>query len=309
MKGVILAAGKGTRLYPVTRAIAKPLLPLANRLTLAYAFDHLVEMDITEICLVAGPGNIDQMREALGDGSEFGVKLSYVVQTDPQGLAHALGFARDFVDRDPFVLYLGDAYYDGSFTTHADRFRASGAANLNIVQRVADPSRFGVAEVEGERIVHLVEKPKEPRSDLAMAGLYFFGPQIWDVLPSLAPSARGEYEITDAIQELLNRGETVLAGIHEGTWFDTGTRESYLACTRHILAGENRIVGKLSGDAGQDVVIGAGATVTCASIENSVVLPEARVHAPGQVISGSILGGELQGGEFEAKIRFGNLEP
>src|SRR5688572_15395536 len=204
LKGVILAAGKGTRLYPVTHHIAKPLLPLANRPTLHYAFDRLKEMGITGICIVVGE-NEDQMRAALGDGSQFGISLAYVRQTEPKGLAHAVGSAREFVGDASFVLYLGDAMYSEGFEDYARRFIESECANLNIVKPVPDPSRFGVANVDGERIVKLVEKPKVPESNLAMAGMYFFGPQIWDVLPTLPPSLRGEYEITDAIQVLVDR--------------------------------------------------------------------------------------------------------
>ncbi|HEY0866703.1 MAG TPA: sugar phosphate nucleotidyltransferase, partial [Fimbriimonas sp.] len=227
MKGVILAAGKGSRLYPVTHVVAKPLLPLANRPTLHYAFDRLKEMGVRDICLVVGE-NEEQMRSALGDGSDFGVRLSYVRQHEPHGLAHAVGFAREFVGEDPFVLYLGDAMYNQAFDGFARRFLESGCANLNIVQPVEDPSRFGVANVEGDRIVKLVEKPKNPESNLAMAGMYFFGPQLWEVLPDLKPSARGEYEITDAIQLLIDRGHEVLAGVYTGKWFDTGTLDSFL---------------------------------------------------------------------------------
>ena len=148
MKGVILAAGKGTRLYPVTYSIPKPLLPLANRPTIYYAFDRLKEMGVTEICVVVGEME-KEMRDFLGDGgSDQGVNLSFVRQTQPQGLAHALGFAKEFVAGDPFVLYLGDAIYGSGFKSYADRFLQSDCANLNIVKAVTTPSRFGVANVE-----------------------------------------------------------------------------------------------------------------------------------------------------------------
>ncbi|OWU65457.1 MAG: glucose-1-phosphate thymidylyltransferase, partial [Armatimonadetes bacterium Cent15-Ar3] len=222
MKGLILAAGKGSRLYPITHLIPKPLLPLANRVTMEYAFDRMKEMGITEIGIVVGE-NEAAMREGLGDGSKFGVKLSFVRQPEPKGLAHAVSFAEEFVAGDSFVLYLGDAIYDRSLAEFKDKFESSGCANLNLVMAVEDPSRFGVANVEGGRIVKLVEKPKNPESNLAMAGLYFFGPKIWSIFPTLQPSARGEYEITDAIQTLIDQGETVLAGEFKGTWFDTGT--------------------------------------------------------------------------------------
>jgi glucose-1-phosphate thymidylyltransferase len=302
MKGVILAAGKGSRLFPITHHIPKPLLPLANRPTLAYAFDRLKEIGVTEICIIVGE-NEEVMRASLGDGWAYGVKLSYARQLNPHGLAHALGFAQEFCGEDSFVMYLGDAIYSEGFAAIKERFESSGCANLNLVKSVEDPSRFGVANVEGDRIVKLVEKPKEPESNLAMAGLYFFGPQIWSVLPHLEPSARGEYEITDAIQMLIDRGETVLAGVYEGVWFDTGTLDSFLE-TSAFLAKGNLIDGSVSGVLGDNVVIGEGASVECASISDSVVLPGAHVRCLG-AIRHSILMGNLDLLEAENQILFG----
>jgi len=309
MKGVILAAGKGSRLYPVTHVIPKPLLPLANRPTLHYAIDRLKEMGITEVCVVVGE-NEPLMREALKDGSEFGVKMSYVRQNDPKGLAHAVGFAKEFVGGDSFVLYLGDAMYDRGFAEFARRFQESGCANLNIVKAVEDPSRFGVANVEGERIVKLVEKPKNPESNLAMAGLYFFGPQIWDVLPDLQPSGRGEYEITDAIQMLIDRGETVLAGVYEGVWFDTGTLDSFLETSAFLVGGGTAVAedAQVEGQVGKNVVVGAGAKVRCASIEDSVVLPGATVEANGAIRHAILAGPVTSDGPLESTILHGDYK-
>ena len=305
MKGVILAAGKGSRLYPVTHVVPKPLLPLANRPTLEYAFDALKAIGITEICLVVGE-NEPKMREALADGAAFGVRLTYVVQTEPKGLAHAVGFAKDFVGEDDFVLYLGDAIYGGTFEAFRKRFEESGCANLNIVQHVPDPSRFGVANTDGERIVRLVEKPKEPESDLAMAGTYFFGPELWSVLPDLQPSARGEYEITDAIQALIDRGDTVLAGVYDGAWFDSGTLDSFLEVSDFLTKGESMVEGDVHGAVGARVVVGAGATVECASIEDTVVLPGATVRVKG-AIRHAVLGGPVeQDGDLVGEIVHGD---
>lgn len=305
MKGVILAAGKGTRLYPITRHIAKPLLPIANRPTLHYAFDRLQEMGISEICLVVGE-NEGQMRDALGDGSALGVRLSYVNQSEPKGLAHAVGYAKDFVGDDSFCLYLGDAMYSESLTSYAEKFLASGCANLNLVKWVDDPSRFGVANLDGDRIAKLVEKPTVPESNYAMAGLYFFGPQIWKVLPDLQPSGRGEYEITDAIQTLINQGETVLAGIYDGAWFDTGTLDSFLETTSHLIGKEKLVADDVHviGAVGHSVVIGQGAHVSCGVIEDSVVLPGARVRVGGH-IRRCILAGRVEAdGDLEDQIRW-----
>lgn len=285
MKGVILAAGKGTRLYPVTHIIAKPLLPIANRPTLHYAFDRLKEIDVTDVCIVVGQSNEGQMRDALGDGSEFGITITYVRQDDPKGLAHAVGYAKEFVGDDSFVLYLGDAMYSEGFAPYAKRFLESGAANLNIVKPVEDPRRFGVANVDGERIVKLVEKPQNPESNLAMAGMYFFGPQIWDVLPTLPPSARGEYEITDAIQVLIDKGELVLAGVYEGAWFDTGTLDSFLE-TSAFLINDGTLVAEdaqVEATIGSKVIIGSGAKVKAGHLEDTVILPGATVEVAGDI--------------------------
>lgn len=305
MKGVILAAGKGSRLYPVTHRIPKPLLPLANRVTLEYAFDRLKEIGVEEICIVVGD-NEAQMREALGDGSAYGVRLSYARQSEPKGLAHAVGFCKTFVAGDSFVLYLGDAMYSEGFHSFAERFRATGCANLNIVKPVDDPSRFGVANVDGERIVKLVEKPARPESNLAMAGLYFFGPQIWDVLPDLAPSARGEYEITDAIQTLVDRGETVLAGVYTGDWFDTGTLDSFLATSSYLVEGGAKIAdgAEVTAELGPSVVVGEGARVAAGRLEDCVVLPGADVRVSG-VLRHSVVGGALRAdGDVEGLLSY-----
>jgi len=277
MKGVILAAGKGSRLYPVTHHIPKPLLPMANRPTLAYAFDKLKEMGVTDICIVVGE-NEPFMKDFLKDGAEYGVSLSYVRQTEPLGLAHAVSFAKDFVGDDSFVLYLGDAIYSDGFAEHASTFQSSECANLNIVKPVEDPRRFGVATVDDSgRIVRLVEKPQNPESNLAMAGLYFFGPQIWDVIPRLQPSGRGEYEITDAIQMLIDEGHHVRAGIYDHTWFDTGTLDSFLETTQFLTGGANLIDPSACVQAtiGNNVVIGANATVTAGELNDCVILPDA----------------------------------
>ncbi|HWP30879.1 MAG TPA: sugar phosphate nucleotidyltransferase [Fimbriimonadales bacterium] len=300
MKGVILAAGKGTRLYPVTHYIPKPLLPLANRPTLYYAFDRLKEIEATELCIVVGE-NAKAIEDALGDGSSLGLSLTYAIQSEPKGLAHALSFAKSFCGDEDFILYLGDAVYSESFVELYHRFRESRCANLNMVMEVNDPERFGVANVEGERIVKLVEKPKKPESNLAMAGVYFFTPRIWDVLPDLKPSARGEYEITDAIQLLIERGELVLAGRYRGKWFDTGTLDSYLACSAFLLnngvlvGGNSEVIGQV-GDA---VCIGENVRLECVSITDSVILPQSKVRVNGS-IEHCIIGGEI---EEEASLK------
>lgn len=293
MKGLILAAGKGSRLYPITHIIPKPLLPMANRMTLSYSFEKLREVGVTEIGVVVGE-NENAMKAALGDGSQFGVQLTFIRQPEPKGLAHAVSFAKDFVNGDPFILYLGDAIYGDSFKYLKDRFEETGCANLNLVKPVNDPERFGVANVDGERIVKLVEKPKNPESNLAMAGLYFFGPQIWDYFPNLQPSARGEYEITDAIQQMIDDGLEVLAGVYNGTWFDTGTLDSYLETSQFLAGGENIIPSsaQVSGTVGKNVILGENVHLICDHIEDAVILENGKVEVKGS-IKHSILAGPV----------------
>jgi len=307
MKGLVLAAGKGSRLYPVTHIIAKPLLPLANKPTLAYAFERLKEIDVYEIGLVVGD-NEQSMREVLKDGSDFGVSLTYIRQPEPKGLAHAVSFAKDFIGDSNFVLYLGDAIYGSGFVELKNQFLDSGCSNLNLVKEVQDPSRFGVANVNGDKIVKLVEKPKVPESNLAMAGLYFFRSEIWSVLPKLQPSSRGEFEITDAIQLLIDEGNLVLAGRYEDEWFDTGTLDSFLETSSFLVNG-SQVIGSdvvVEGHVGDHVVIGDGAFVRCNSISDSVILPGARVVSNGDIIH-SIIGGSVESDRtIEAAILHGD---
>src|SRR5688500_13289714 len=294
MKAVVLAAGKGTRLYPITRHIAKPLLPLAGKPTLHYVFDRLREIDVNEVGLVVGE-NRREMENALGRGEEVNLEITYSMQDEPKGLAHALQCAKEFVKDDDFVMYLGDGIYGSSLVPFAERFRETGCNNLNLVKEVEDPSRFGVANTNGDRIVRLVEKPALPESNLAMQGVYFFDSSIWGVLPHLQPSARGEYEITDAIQLLIDRGGDVRAGVYDGAWFDTGTLDSFLETSAFLLRNGVQVRGGASviGEIGAAVDIGEGSTVQCRSIEDSVVLPGTRVRCDG-VIRHSILCGDVE---------------
>lgn len=308
MKAVILAAGKGSRLYPATKAIAKPLLPLANRMTLEYAFDQLHECGITEVCIVVGE-NEPQMREALGDGRMFHLSISYVNQPEARGLAHAVGYAKDFVGDDDFVLYLGDAIYTHPIKPFVDQFKASGCANLNLVKWVDDPRRFGVANIEHGRIVKLVEKPQNPESNWAMAGFYVFGPELWTIMPALKPSWRNEYEITDAIQLLVDKGYVVEPGQYEGTWFDTGTLDSFLETSRYLTEGKPHVAPDAVVEAPYEghVVVGSGAHVKAERLEDCVILPGARIESDGPLI-GCLLGGELNlPGGLSGAIKYGDL--
>jgi glucose-1-phosphate thymidylyltransferase len=292
MKAVILAAGKGSRLYPLTYHIPKPLLPLANRPTMHYAFDRLKEIGADDICIVVGE-NESYMRKELGDGSQFGIKLSYVRQPEAKGLAHAVGYAKDFVNGEPFVLYLGDAIYDLPFHEHVKRFLESDAACLTIVMPVEDPRPYGIVTLDEQgHVKQLIEKPKEIISDLCLIGMYYFRSPLWEILPELQPSARGEYEITDAMQLLVNHGYTVLPGVFRGTWYDTGTLNSFLETSHFLSEGKKVIEGEVSGKIGERVVVGPGASVSCRFIEDAVIMPGAKVVASGE-ITHSLVGGRV----------------
>jgi glucose-1-phosphate thymidylyltransferase len=244
---------------------------------------------------------------ALGKGSQCGIELSYARQPEPKGLAHALRCAKDHVGDGDFVLVLGDTVYSDGWIEFASSFDESGAACLALVAQVEDPRSYGVATIEGERIVRLVEKPAAPESNWAMAGVYFFGRAIWEAIENLKPSARGEFEITDAIQGLAERGREVLAGKYLGGWYDTGTLESFLIASGRFSGG--RLVdpfARVSARLGENVVVGPGANVECGLLNNTVVLPGARVQVGGD-ISGCLIGGSVRvEGPLRDEIRYGD---
>ena len=242
MKGLILSGGAGTRLRPITHTSAKQLVPVANKPILFYGIEDLAAAGITEIGIVVGDTR-DEIMEAVGDGSEFGVKVTYLPQDEPLGLAHAVLIAREFLGDDEFVMYLGDnllrqgvAEFVEAF--EADRKRAAQpqlgstippASAQILLARVPDPERFGVAEIgSGGEVVRLVEKPEVPPSDLALVGVYLFDATIHDAVAAIAPSDRGELEITDAIQWLIDNGQRVRHEVVEGWWIDTGKLDPLL---------------------------------------------------------------------------------
>lgn len=294
LKAVILAAGKGTRLYPITKCIPKPLLPIVNRMTLEYAFDQLKLLGIYEICLVVGDAE-EYIHQVLKDGSQYGVQLTYVRQKEQLGLAHALKSAREFIEDSPFILYLGDAVYTGDFKKAFEKFIYSDSDQLSLIKWVEDPKRFGVVEISEDNIIGIEEKPENPKSNYVMAGLYFFRSKIWDILDILQPSKRGEYEITDAIKGLIDQGRKVKFEKHEGTWFDTGTLGSFIDTNEHLI--DSKIVidssAQVKANLGKSVVIGENAVVECDFIERSVILPGSKVYVKGDIIN-SIINGKVK---------------
>jgi glucose-1-phosphate thymidylyltransferase len=236
MKGIVLAGGKGSRLRPFTYSGAKQLVPIANTPVLHFPVRQLVEAGISEIAIVVGD-TAAQIREAMGDGSAFGARFTYVPQPEPLGIAHAALLCREFVDGGSFVLYLGDNVLRGGIRWFVDRFREQRPAAAVILKAVDDPRAFGVAQTRGERLVRMVEKPATPPSNLAVIGVYAFGPGVFEVIDLQAPSARGELEIADTMTGLLERGATVSASVTEEYWIDTGKMEDILAANRTLLEG------------------------------------------------------------------------
>ncbi len=236
MKGLILSGGRGTRLRPLTHTGPKQLIPIANKPNILYCLEDLRDAGVTDIGVILGDVMPEKVRELLGDGSAWGVRLTYIVQGEPKGIAHAVGCAREFMGDEPFVVYLGDNVLKGGIKRMAEEFEREGYDALVALTRVPDPQRFGVAELDSEgRIVRLVEKPKEPKSELALVGIYFFRSRIFDAIKELKPSWRNELEITDAIDTLVQRGHSVAAHIVTGWWKDTGKPEDILEVNRLVL--------------------------------------------------------------------------
>ncbi len=299
----MLAGGKGSRLRPFTYSGAKQLLPIGNTPVLFFALRQIVEAGIDEVAIVVGD-TADQVMAAAGDGSAFGARFTYLRQPAPLGIAHALGLASDFAGGEPVLLYLGDNMLRGGIRDFVERFRRSDAAGAVIVRRVPNPSAFGVAVFDGDRLVRVVEKPAEPPSDLAVVGIYGFRPVVFDVVAAQRPSARGELEIADTINGLLERGLRVDVTYTEAEWVDTGKMEDTLAANRIVLADmepfvapqavlrDCRIIGCAVIEAGAVVerseVVGPVAIATGARIRDSRVGPYVSVGAGAEIVASEV---------------------
>jgi glucose-1-phosphate thymidylyltransferase len=274
MKGLILSGGKGTRLRPITHTSAKQLVPVANKPVLFYGIEAMAEAGIEEIGIIIAPETGEEIRAAAGDGSQFGVTITYVEQAQPGGLAHASLTAEAYLAGDPFVMYLGDNLLQGGISDLVASFRASRPDALILLTPVDDPENYGVAELDGGRVVRLVEKPPNPATNLALVGVYMFTAGIHDAARAIKPSARGELEITDAIQHLVDEGRRVEPHIVRGWWKDTGRLEDMLEANRLVLDRiEPRVEGELI-DAQCDgrVVVEAGAVLERTTVRGPAII-------------------------------------
>lgn len=283
MKGVLLSGGTGTRLRPITHTGPKQLVPIANKPVLQYGIEDLRDAGITEIGVVLGNKGREEIQEFLGDGSRFGVDITYIIQGEPLGLAHAAGCAEDFVDGEDFVMYLGDNLLKQGISTLVEAFEAGDYGAGIALQHVDNPTEFGIVDVDEEdNIVQLVEKPDTPPTDLALIGVYVFSSAVFDVIEDLEPSWRGELEITDAIQSLLERGYQINSHVVKGWWKDTGKPEDILEANRLVLeeAPDSR---------NGTIQDGSEVTGTIDIAEDAVIENEAVVRGPVSIASGSII--------------------
>jgi glucose-1-phosphate thymidylyltransferase len=339
LKGLILSGGKGTRLRPITHTSAKQLVPVANKPVLFYGIEAMAQAGIEEVGIIIAPETGAEIRAAAGDGARFGVRITYIVQDQPAGLAHAVLTAEPFLAQSPFVMYLGDNLLQGGIQDLVASFRADRPDALILLTPVPDPEQYGVAELRDGAVVRLVEKPSEPKTDLALVGVYMFNPTVHAAARAIAPSARGELEITDAIQHLVDQGRRVQPHVVQGWWKDTGRLEDMLAANRLVLDTiTERVQGELidSEVAGRVVIepgarlerttvrgpaiIGAGArlvdcyvgpytavgehcTIENAEVEHSILLAGAEVRDLDGRMESSLLGRNVKIGRVDRQPR------
>ncbi len=325
MRALVLSGGEGSRLRPLTHTNAKQLIPVANTPILFHVLGAIRDAGITEVGIVVG-STAEEIRAAVGDGSAWGLDVTYIPQEAPLGLAHAVLTAREFVAGQPFVMYLGDNVLLEGIAGFVEEFELHRPNAQIFLARVPEPERFGVAVLEGDRVVKLVEKPREHISDLALVGVYLFDDTVLEAVAAIRPSARRELEITDAIQWLIDHGKTVRAEMVNGWWKDTGRPEDLLEANRLMLSTlAPRVDGEVDGastldglvvvepgakiirshvrgpaaigegaliedsEVGPDTSIGPGCTIASSAVENSIVLEGASVRGV-HAIADSILG-------------------
>ena len=281
MKSIILCAGKGTRLRPLTHTSAKHLIPIANKPVLFYAIEAIGDCGIKDIGIIIGETG-DDIKSELREGSKWGVNISYIEQKEALGLAHAVSVAKDFLGEEKFLMYLGDNLLKNGVENYAEKFIQGNYNAFVLLTEVDNPKQFGVAELEGGRVVRVVEKPKEPVSNLALIGVYFFDKNVHQAIKSIKPSARGELEITDAIQWMIDKGYKVGAEVIGGWWKDTGKPDDILEANRLILEDIERDI------SGAEVVD-----------EASQILGRVKIGKGSEIINSKILGPVIIGNKVK----------
>ena len=274
MKGLVLSGGKGSRLRPLTYTRAKQLVPVANKPVLFYGIEALAAAGVRDIGIVVGDTR-DEIRAAVGDGSRWDVSVTYIEQDAPRGLAHAVLISEAFLGAEPFVMYLGDNLLNKGIAPFVEEFVRSKPAAQILLTRVPDPQMFGVAELADGQVVRLVEKPKAPKSDLALVGVYMFGPEVFESIKHITPSFRNELEITDAIQNLIDQGCVVRPHLVDGWWKDTGKLDDMLEANRLILETfDRRVDGTVDADSRVEgkVVVEAGAQIVGSVVRGPAII-------------------------------------
>ena len=310
MKAVILAAGQGTRLRPVTLTMPKPLVPVANKPLIAYAVDVLKNAGLTEIGIVVNDLESPIVSQ-LGDGVDLGVHLDYIVQKEQRGLAHAVGLCRDFVGDEPFCVLLGDNIFQDKMEQLLRTFPQSSAELAIALIEVPDPSRFGIAEIHNGRITRVVEKPKEPPSNLAISGAYLFRKSIFEAIGNIKPSWRNELEITDAIDYIINGDHEVHPYQLRGWWIDAGKPDAIIYANQLILSdlpympapdSKSTIVGK--SDVSPRVLLGEGSQIIDSVVRGPVIIGKNAVIRNSYIGPYTSIGDnvEVENSEIEASI-------
>jgi len=294
MKGLVLAGGTGSRLRPITHTGPKQLVPVANKPVIQYGIEDLRDADITEIGVVLGNKGREEIQAFLGDGSAFDVDITYIIQGEPLGLAHAAGCAREFVGDDDFVMYLGDNILKQGIGEFVESFRSGDYTAGIALQAVGNPQQFGIADVtEDGTVSALIEKPDDPPRDLALIGIYVFSPAVFDAIEQLEPSWRGELEITDAIQALIDDGEAIDSHVVEGWWKDTGKPEDILDANRLVLE-------DTPGERAGTIAEGAEVTGRVALAETATIGEGAVVRGPVTIGPETTIGQETYLGPYTA---------
>ncbi len=321
-----MSGGKGTRLRPITYTSAKQLVPVANKPILFYGLEAVREAGIEDVGIVVGD-TAEEVKRAVGDGSKFGLRVEYIPQEAPLGLAHAVKISKDYMKSEPFVMYLGDNLLKNGIKSFVDEFAEEKFDSQILLAKVPNPREFGVAEIKGGRVVGLEEKPKQPKSEYALVGVYMFTESIFEAVDNIKPSFRDELEITDAIQYLINKGYVVNSHIVEGWWKDTGKLEDILDANRMILSELHQRLDSKPGDAsdvhgnvqldkgvtvkhsvlrgpciigtGAEIVdsyigpftsVGPNARILGSEVENSIVLEDCTIRNIGSRIGSSLIG-------------------